>query len=43
MTIGVNDYKRVWLFFLVAYAFTWVFWIPNALAARGVALPTGRG
>ncbi len=41
MTIGVNDYKRVGLFFLVAYAFTWVFWIPNALAARGVALPTG--
>ncbi len=41
MTIKIDDYKRVWLFFAVAYAFSWVFWIPNALVAHGVALPVG--
>lgn len=41
MTIKIDDYKRVWLFFAVAYAFSWVFWIPIALAAHGVALPAG--
>ena len=39
MTKKIDDYKRVWLFFLVAYAFSWVFWIPNALAAHGVSFP----
>lgn len=41
MTNKTNDYQRVWLFFLVAYAFSWVFWIPHALIARGVALLAG--
>lgn len=41
MTIRIDDDKRVWLFFAIAYAFSWVFWIPNALAAQGVALPAG--
>lgn len=41
MTIKPDDHERVWLFFAVAYAFSWAFWIPNALAAQGVALPTG--
>jgi membrane protease YdiL (CAAX protease family) len=41
MTIKTENYKGLWLYFLVAYAFSWVFWIPNALAAHGVALPAG--
>jgi membrane protease YdiL (CAAX protease family) len=40
MTIKTDDYKGLWLYFLVAYAFSWVFWIPHALAAHGVAIPT---
>jgi len=36
---GIN--KRLWLFFLLAYAFSWLFWIPQALAANGVAIPAG--
>lgn len=28
-------------FFLLAYAFSWVFWIPQALDASGVAIPDG--
>ncbi len=27
--------ERVWLFFGLAYSFSWLFWIPNALAAQG--------
>ena len=34
---GIN--KSLWLFFLLAYAFSWLFWIPQALAANGMALP----
>lgn len=41
MTIKTDDYKGLWLYFLVTYAFSWAFWIPNALAAHGVAIPTG--
>jgi len=33
--------KRLWLFFLFAYAFSWLFWIPQALAANGIAIPAG--
>jgi membrane protease YdiL (CAAX protease family) len=41
-TMKTSDaYKEVWLFLAVAYAFSWAFWIPGALAARGVALPAG--
>jgi membrane protease YdiL (CAAX protease family) len=31
--------KRLWLFFLLAYAFSWLFWIPQALAVNGIAIP----
>ncbi|MGB9670525.1 MAG: type II CAAX prenyl endopeptidase Rce1 family protein [Halothiobacillaceae bacterium] len=41
MTIKMDDDKRVWLFFAVAYAFSWLFWIPNALVAHGVVLSSG--
>lgn len=41
MTAKNNDMKYVWWFFAVAYAFSWVFWVPNALAAHGMALPAG--
>ncbi|MCX7789884.1 MAG: CPBP family intramembrane metalloprotease [Chloroflexaceae bacterium] len=40
MGIKSND-KSLWLYFAVAYAFTWACWIPNALVARGVAFPAG--
>lgn len=33
--------KHLRLFFLLAYAFSWIFWIPQALAAHGIAIPTG--
>lgn len=36
-----NGLSQAWLFFAVTYAFSWLFWIPNALVARGVALPAG--
>ncbi|MDW8279546.1 MAG: type II CAAX endopeptidase family protein [Anaerolineales bacterium] len=36
-----DEMKQVWLFFALTYAFSWLFWIPNALSARGVALPAG--
>jgi membrane protease YdiL (CAAX protease family) len=35
------DGLSVWLFFAVAYAFSWLFWIPDALAAQGFSLPAG--
>lgn len=41
MTIKTDDYKSLWVYFLVAYAFSWVFEIPTALAAHEVAVPTG--
>ncbi|MEJ5223335.1 MAG: type II CAAX endopeptidase family protein [Anaerolineales bacterium] len=34
-----DNVQRVWLYFAVTYAFSWVFWIPNALLAHGVDLP----
>ena len=39
--VEANDTKRVWLFFVVAFAFSWLFWIPNALVVRGVSMPAG--
>lgn len=39
--IKIEDKKGVWLFFVIAYAFSWIFWIPSALVARGVTLPAG--
>lgn len=41
MNVKNNDMKHAWLFFAVAYAFSWIFWIPNALAAHGMDLPAG--
>lgn len=35
-----RDHKSAWMFFVIAYAFSWAFWIPSALAAHGVPLPT---
>lgn len=35
---GTN--KRLWLFFMLTYGFSWLFWIPQALAAHGAVLPT---
>lgn len=34
-----NDISQAWWFFAVAFAFSWAFWIPNALAAQGMAFP----
>ncbi len=34
-----DDRQGLWLFFVIAYVFSWVFWIPEALAAHGMALP----
>jgi uncharacterized protein len=39
MSTQTNERKQVWLFLLVTFAFSWIFWIPNALVANGVALP----
>lgn len=37
----MDERKRSWLLFAVVYAFSWAFWIPNALAAHGVPFPAG--
>jgi membrane protease YdiL (CAAX protease family) len=39
MATQIEDHKSVWLFFVITYAFSWLFWIPSALAAHGTALP----
>ncbi len=36
-----TDKRDLWLFFGLAYAFSWLLWIPTALALRGVPLPPG--
>ena len=41
MTIQRNTNRQLWLFFAVTFAFSWLLWIPNALAAQGVTLPAG--
>jgi hypothetical protein len=28
--------SNVWIFMLVAYGFSWLFWIPTALIAQGI-------
>ncbi len=33
--------KRFWQYVLLAYGFSWLLWIPLALAAQGLALPAG--
>lgn len=35
-----SDNNSLFLFFLIAYAFSWLFWVPEALAAYGMVLPT---
>lgn len=41
MTIDRDETRELGLFFAVTFAFSWLFWILNALAAQGVALPPG--
>ncbi|GAP18500.1 type II CAAX endopeptidase family protein [Levilinea saccharolytica] len=41
MTGKMNDNKSLWWYFGVTFAFSWIFWIPNALAAQGISLPSG--
>lgn len=41
MTDKNEDRKQLWLYFVVAYAFSWSLWIPTALMANGVNLPPG--
>jgi membrane protease YdiL (CAAX protease family) len=41
MTINHDDNRQPWLFFVVAFAFSWIFWIPSVLIERGVSLPAG--
>lgn len=33
--------KRLWLFFMLTYGFSWLFWIPQSLAAHDMVLPSG--
>ena len=33
--------RKVWLFGLVAYGWSWFFWLPSALMAEGITLPSG--
>lgn len=33
--------RRLWLFFLIAFGWSWLFWIPAALVARGASVPSG--
>ena len=33
---------NVWLFFVIAFGFSWLFWVPLALAEQGIiSLPEG--
>ena len=41
MRVQIDDNRYLWWYFAITYAFSWIFWIPNALMANGVALPTG--
>jgi membrane protease YdiL (CAAX protease family) len=41
MTVQIDDNKNLWWYFVIACAFSWIFWIPNALIANGITLPTG--
>ena len=33
--------RKVWLFFLIAFGWSWLFWIPVALISQGLSVPTG--
>ncbi len=33
--------RSVWPFFALAYAFSWLFWVPSALATNGLPVPAG--
>jgi hypothetical protein len=39
--VEVEDREYLVWFFVIAFAFSWVFWIPNALLAQGVDFPAG--
>ncbi len=41
MTDKAHAPNRIVGFFLLTYAFSWLFWIPQALAANGLAIPQG--
>jgi membrane protease YdiL (CAAX protease family) len=36
----MSSTRKVWLFALLAYGWSWFFWIPSALMARGFSMPT---
>ena len=33
--------RKMWLFFLVAFGWSWLFWVPVALIANGLSVPAG--
>jgi hypothetical protein len=35
----LDKQRNVWLFFLIAFAWSWLFWVPTALIAQGVSMP----
>ena len=37
----MTEKRKVWLFFLVAFGWSWLFWIPVALISRGLSVPAG--
>ncbi|HKY99580.1 MAG TPA: type II CAAX endopeptidase family protein [Rhabdochlamydiaceae bacterium] len=37
----MTEKRKVWLFILVAFGWSWLFWIPVALIARGLSVPAG--
>lgn len=34
-----RDNQKLWPFFAIAYAFSWLFWVPKALIAQGLGVP----
>lgn len=36
----MREKRKVWLFFLAAFGWSWLFWIPTALIARGWSAPS---
>jgi len=32
--------RQVWMFFAVTYGFSWIFWLPAVLIARGITFPS---
>ncbi len=37
----MNGRRKVWLFFLLAFGWSWLFWVPTALASHRAVLPAG--